>query len=163
MEKNGIKYIDADNGVKGFYKILNPFTFEVTMTSPYHVTAKYILDKGTLEDDSETDALIKRRLDYFYYCIETIKLDLDGFKKLSANYSSIEQGLRIQLLNKVFYSQCEEDRYRADMKRKLKEEYCNLYDRYIIKPLPILKSFKDILDPRLLPCLIESIDNRHNN
>ena len=55
------------------------------MTTPYHVTAKYILDKGTLEDNSETEALIKRRLDYFYYCIETIKLDLGGFKKLSVN------------------------------------------------------------------------------
>lgn len=163
MEKIGVKYIESKNGIEGFYEILNPFTFEVTMTTPYHVTAKYILDKGTLEDDSETDTLIKRRLDYFYYCIETIKLDLDGFKKLSANYSSIEQGLRIQMLNKVFYSQHEEDRYRADMKRKLKEEYHKLYDRYITNPLPILKSFKDILDPQLLPFLIEATAHPHNN
>ena len=156
-----INQIITESGIKGEYELINNFSMKVRMTEPYQVYVHLDLPNGTFQNKEEVEKIAKHDLEYLYYCIETIKSDFEEFERLSANYSALESGLYIQMSNKKFYSSYEEDRYRQEMKERLKEGYSELYDKYITNPAPLYKSFKDKLAPVILSTLVEAINKKH--
>ena len=154
-----INQIITKSGIKGEYEVINNFSMKVRMTEPYQVNVHIELPSGTFQNKEEIEGIAKHDLEYLYNCIETIKSDFEEFERLSANYSSLESGLYIQMSNKIFYSTYEEDRYLQEMKGRLKEGYTELYDKYITNSSPLYKSFKDKLAPAILSTLVEAIKN----
>ena len=155
-----INQIITKSGIKGEYEVINNFSMKVWMTEPYQVYVHLDLPSGTFQNKEEIEKIAKHDLEYLYNCIETIKSDFEEFERLSANYSALESGLYIQMSNKKFYSSYEEDRYRREMKERLKEGYSELYDKYINNPIPLYKSFKDKLAPAILSTLVEAINKK---
>lgn len=49
---------------------------KVRMTEPYQVNVYIELPSGTFQNEEEIEEIVKHDLEYLYYCIETIKLDL---------------------------------------------------------------------------------------
>ena len=152
-----INPIITESGIKGEYEVINNFSMKVWMVEPYQVYVHLDLPGGTFQNKEEIEGIAKHDLEYLYHCIETIKSDFEEFERLSSNYSSLESGLYIQMSNKIFYSTYEEDRYRQEMKERLKEGYTELYDKYITNSSPLYKSFKDKLAPAILSTLVEAI------
>lgn len=157
------KQIEIENGIKGEYEVEDSFSMKIWMTSPYTVYVNIDLRSGTFKNEEEIENSAKHDLEYLYYCIETIKLDLEEFEKLSANYSALDSGLHIQMYKKKFYSSYEEERYRRELKEKLKIGYNELYDKYITDPRPLFKTFKNKLAPSILSTLIKAIQEKRNN
>ena len=156
------KQIELSNGIKGEYEVINSFSLNIWMTYPYAVDVNIDLQSGTFQNEEEIEKFVRKDLEYLYYCIETIKLDLEEFEKLSANYTALDCGLYTQMDNKIFYSSYEEERYLLELKEKLKEGYNELYDKYIKDPRPIFKAFKDKLAPSILSILIEAIQEKED-
>lgn len=156
-----INQIITESGIKGEYEVINNFSMKVWLTEPYQVYVYLDLPNGTFQNKEEIEKIAKHDLKYLYNCIEIIKSDFKEFERLSANYSALESGLYIQMSNKKFYSNYEEERYRQEMKRRLKEGYSGLYDKYITHPAPLYKSFKDKLAPAILSTLVEAINKRN--
>lgn len=154
------KFIEANYDIKGEYEVINSFSLKIWMTAPYSVDVIIDLPSGTFQNEEEMDKLVRQDLEYLYYCMQTIKLDLAEFEKLSANYTALDSGLRIQMYNKKFYSSNEEERYKKELKEKLKEGYNELYDKYIKNPDPVFKAFKDKLAPSILSILIKAIQEK---
>ena len=157
------KQIEVNNEIKGEYEVINSFSLKIRMTSPYAVDVDIELRSGTFKNEEEIENTVRHDLEYLYHCIEIIKLDFEEFEKLSANYSALDSGLHIQMYNKKFYSSYEEERYRRELKEKLKTGYNELYDKYITDPRPLFKTFKDKLAPSILSLLIKSIQEKQNN
>ena len=152
-----INKIKTEDGLQGEYEIINNFSMKIRMTEPYRVNVYIELPSGTFQNEEEIEEIVKHDLEYLYHCIETIKTDFEEFEKLSSNYSALDSGLHIQMYNKKFYSSYEEERYRQELKEKLKKGYNELYDKYITNPSPLYKAFKDKLAPAILSSLIEAI------
>ena len=158
-----INHIITETGIKGEYEVINNFSMKVRMTEPYQVIIHIELLSGTFQNKEEIEGIAKHDLEYLYHCIETIKLDFEEFERLSANYSALDSGLHIQMYNKKFYSSYEEERYRNELKEKLKIGYNELYNKYITDSRPLFKTFKDKLEPSILSTIIKAIQEKENN
>ena len=154
------KQIEVNDIIKGEYEVIDSFSLKIWMTEPYSFRVLYNLPSGTFQNEEEIEKVVSDDLEYLYFCILTIRLDLKEFEKLSANYSALHSGLYIQLYNKRFYSSYEEERFRRQMEERLEEGYDQLYDKYITNPSPVFKMFKDNLDPVILPTLIKAIQEK---
>lgn len=115
------------------------------MTSPYEVYVNLDLRSGIFQIQEEIEKSVRNYLKYLYNCIETIKLNFKEYEKLSINYEALDCGLYIQMYKKIIYSSYEEERYRQELKEKLKKGYNDLYKKNISPILDLCLKFLSII------------------
>ena len=154
-----IEFHDDEITIEGFCHIISQDTLYLKIIKPYRLSIPIEIefDRLILTETEEGVNLLfdeaKKIMVETYRTIKIIEREPKLFQRLYLNFESMVSGQSVRLYKKVFYSDTEREYFIRETEKRIKESYCQLFDKYI------LSNDKDVLDLRdkLKPLLLRQI------